>query len=335
MPESDPAPFVRGCAWPGTDDWPYPRAAPADVRRLPLDTAGMARVPAGVRLELVGDAPRVELDYTTAAPVAGSFRGEAGGVAFTAVCGDEVVAEARAEEGGGTAVLELGARAADARVLVYLPEAMQPTVHAVRAPGGTVEPAPAQPRWLAYGDSIVEGWVASGPMHAWPAIAGRAHGLDVCNLGYAGSARGELASADQLASVEAAVVSISYGTNCWSMAPFSADLMRANTAAFLDLARVGHPETPIVVTSPVTRPDAEEQPNRLGATLADLRVAMEDVVRQRIADGDDRLVLVEGFPVLGAADLADGIHPGDEGHRKLAAAFGGAVAAALVTTGPA
>ena len=33
-------PFVRGCAWPGTDDIPYPRADPADLDRLPGDTVG-------------------------------------------------------------------------------------------------------------------------------------------------------------------------------------------------------------------------------------------------------------------------------------------------------
>ena len=94
--------------------------------------------------------------------------------------------------------------------------------------------------------------------------------------------RGELASAEQLASVPADVISISYGTNCWTRVQFSADLMRANTAAFLDLVRVGHPDTPIVVTSPVVR-DGEEKPNALGATLDDLRVAMEELVRERIA----------------------------------------------------
>jgi lysophospholipase L1-like esterase len=206
---------------------------------------------------------------------------------------------------------------------------MRPTVHTVTAAGGTVEPAPRQPRWLAYGDSIVEGWVASGPAGAWPAVAGRVHGLDVVNLGYAGAARGEIASAEQLASLDAAVVSISHGTNCWTRVPFSEEMFRAQTDAFLTIVRDGHPDTPVVVTSPVVRPDAEGQPNRLGATLADLRRAMEEVTLERIAAGDERLVLVEGGSVLSAADLPDGIHPGDEGHRILASTFGRAVAAAL------
>ena len=41
--------YVRGCAWPGTDELPYPRADPDDLARLPGDTAGAARIPAGVQ----------------------------------------------------------------------------------------------------------------------------------------------------------------------------------------------------------------------------------------------------------------------------------------------
>jgi lysophospholipase L1-like esterase len=194
---------------------------------------------------------------------------------------------------------------------------------------GEIEPAPPQPRWVAYGDSIAEGWVASRPSGAWPAIAARDLRLDVCNMGYAGSARGELVSAEHVASLDADVVSITHGTNCWTRIPFSVDMMRANTAAFLDVVRQGHPETPVVVASPVVRPDAESTPNRLGATLADLRAVMEEVAHARIDAGDKRLTVVPGAGIIGAELLADGIHPGDEGHRVLADVIGGAVRDAL------
>jgi len=52
-------------------------------------------------------------------------------------------------------------------------------------------------------------------------------------------------------------------------------------------------------------------------------------VRARIAAGDDRTELVPGAQVITAADLADGIHPSDAGHARLADVFGGAVAAAV------
>ncbi len=106
-------------------------------------------------------------------------------------------------------------------------------------------------------------------------------------------------------------------------------MFREQTRAFLALVRQGHPDTPIVVTSPIVRPDAEDTPNLLGATLGDLRVTMEELTRELIVAGDAHLTLVEGGGLIGPDDLPDGIHPGDRGHEVLAAAFGAAVAAAL------
>lgn len=325
-------PFVRGCAWPGTDSFPYPRADPSDLDRLPGDTVASAHLPVGVRLEFVGDADVVELDYETRTDDLG-YRGEGAGTTFTVVCRDEAVADEPARVGPGTARLDLDAIERDPAepVLVYLPEGMQPVVLAVRAFGGALEPAPSQPRWLAYGDSIAEGWIATGPALAWPAVAGRRFGLDVVNLGYAGAARGETVSAEQIAALDAAVISVSHGTNCWSRIPFSVAGFREQTRAFLDVVRQGHPDTPIVVTSPILRPDAESTANRLGATLDDLRGEMEEVVGERIAAGDDALTLVSGRGRIEPDDLPDGIHPGDRGHEILAEVFGGAVARVSAT----
>jgi lysophospholipase L1-like esterase len=323
-----PEPFLRGNAWTGTDDLPYPRADPADLDRLPGDTVGTARLPVGVRLELVGDADALELDYVTATDDLG-YRGEGAGTAFTLLSGAASRSVA-AELGTGTARFALDDLDRDAAhpLVVHLPEGMRPRVLAVRSFGGTLEPAPRGPRWLAYGDSITEGWIATGPAGAWPAVASRAHGLDVVNLGYAGSARGELPSAQHIAALPADVISVSHGTNCWTRIPFSAAMFREQTRAFLAVVRQGHPDTPIVVTSPILRPDAETTPNILGATLVDLRTVMEEVARERIAAGDTRLTLVEGGDLVGPDDLPDGIHPGDHGHTVLAEAFGGAVARA-------
>jgi lysophospholipase L1-like esterase len=199
---------------------------------------------------------------------------------------------------------------------------MRPTLLGLRAIGGEIAPAPRQPRWLCYGDSIVEGWKASGPAWAWPALAGRAHGLDVVNLGYAGAARGELASAEEIAALDADLITIAHGTNCWTRTPHGEALFAEGLRAFLDLVREGHPTSPVVALSPILRVDAETKPNRLGATLADLRRAFERVVSERIAAGDARLVLVPGRELVPAAELPDGIHPDDAGHARIARALG-------------
>ncbi|MCB1014929.1 MAG: hypothetical protein KDB10_07390, partial [Acidimicrobiales bacterium] len=138
--------------------------------------------------------------------------------------------------------------------------------------------------------------------------------------------------AEEIAALPADVITLAHGTNCWTRIPFSTGMFREGLIAFLDIVRQGHPDTPIVAVSPITRPDAEATPNRLGATLVDLRAVFEDVVNERIAGGDTRLSLVEGFPLVTPDQLDDGIHPGDAGHAAMAAAIGPAVDAAVADT---
>ena len=312
----DVRPFLRGVAWPATDTVPYPRADPTQARRLPADTWLAAQLPAGVRMEMTGDATGVDIEYTTRTDELG-YRGDGAGRTFSVWRGGSRVDEQPAELGRGTVRLELGDGVE--RAIVYLPEGMKPAVAGLRAVGGELEPAPPQPRWVAYGDSITEGWSASSPAHGWVAVAGRECGLDALNLGYAGSARGEIAIAEQIAALDADVISLAYGTNCWSTIPHSADMLRAGAEAFLRIVRSAHPDVPIVVVSPIIRPDAESTPNHLGANQTDLRSAIEQAVR---ATADPSTVLVPGRDLVSAERLRDGIHPDDAGHQLLAHTIG-------------
>ncbi|MGI9642719.1 MAG: GDSL-type esterase/lipase family protein [Acidimicrobiia bacterium] len=198
---------------------------------------------------------------------------------------------------------------------------MKPQVTGLRLRQGQARAAAPARRWLCYGDSIAEGWTATGPARSWPAVAAREHDLDFCNLGYAGAARGEIVSALHVASLPADVISLSHGTNCWSRTPHSVEQITADYRAFLHVVRGGHPTTPLVVVSPVVRPDAETVPNALGATLEEIRAAIESVVGER-QGSDPNLTLVPGADLIEAADLVDGIHPGDGGHQKIAGAVG-------------
>ena len=316
----DPTPFLCGNAFTGNDKVPYPRASLQDTFRLPFDTWMQAQIPATVRLELAGDASAVDISYRTGSDDLG-YRGDGAGRTFQLWRNLSPVSEEKAELGDGTVRLSMG-DASDHRAIVYLPEGMRPRVLDVSPVGGSIEPASPRKKWVCYGDSIAEGWIASSPAMAWPAIVAREYALDVVNMGYAGSARGEIVSAEHVAGLQADVLSITHGTNCWNRIAHSVDQMRANTDAFINVVRQGHPQTPILVASPIIRPDGEETANRLGATLGDLRAAMEDVVRARISAGDSALQLVEGLPLVPAEQLGDGIHPNDDGHLALARALG-------------
>ncbi|MEU4998829.1 GDSL-type esterase/lipase family protein [Streptomyces sp. NPDC021622] len=332
--------FTRGATWWSPDGRAL-RADPADRDRLPADTWERAGLPAGVRLEFSACGVRaVEVTYVASPPSdTDSYRNAPPVFTLLADSGEEADTPAPARRGSGTEAVgtpsqeDAPARAQafdtpaapgshvarielpypDGDFTLHLPETLRPALTGLRpVGGGTIEPAARRPRWLVYGDSIAEGWSASRPHLAWPALAGRALGLDTVNLGYAGAARGELASAQQLASLQADLITVAFGTNCWSRTPHSAGLLHETTRAFLTLVRQGHPGVPLLVLSPVLRPDAESVPNALGATLGELRSAVER------AAGDAGAALLPGGGLLESRHLVDGVHPGDAGHCLLA-----------------
>lgn len=316
----DPAPYLRGLSWQ-YEGRPV-RADPGDRLRLPLDVWERAALPAGVRLELTaGAGARFEVRYRAsepgpaealrvAEPVFEAWRGDVPLERVPAKIGDDETVRLTLPPGVGP-------------VTVHLPESLSPVVLGVRGRG--IAPAPPRPRWVVHGDSITEGWLAGRPALSWLSAAGRALGLDPVNLGYAGSAHGEAACAEQIATLHCELITLAFGTNCWSGVPASAPLLYETTRTFLDLVRQGHPETPLLVVSPPLRPEAEEAPNRLGATLGELRDAQESAVLERAAAGDRRLALLPGLRLLGPHHLADGLHPNDDGHAVLATAVSDAL----------
>ncbi len=327
---SQPEPFVRGAPYPAANGVPYPRANPADVARLPADVWHAGSVPAGVRLELVGDAQAIDIAYRTVTGSLG-YRGDGAGIVFSVWRSGRKVCEEEAVLGDGLIRLSLGSGSPDKPAVIYLPEGMQPLVLSLTAVKGEIAPAPALPRWLAYGDAVTQGWIASGPAQGWAAITARKSGLDLINLGFAGSGQAEIVSAEHLASLQADVISVAYGANCWTRTPHSAPMLFESVRGFLALVRSGHPTTPMVVISPIRRTDAEHTPNKLGATLVDLRDAVEAATRDRIVSGDTMLSLVGGEDIISPEHLADGIHPGDEGHKRIASAAAKALGAAMQT----
>jgi len=230
---AQPEPFLRGAPYPAFGDVPYPRANPSDTARLPADVWHASMIPVGVRLELVGDAEAVDVGYRTTTGNLG-YRGEGAGITFSVWRGGHKVCEEEAVLGDGMVRLALGPDDPNRPATVYLPEGMQPVVLSVNPVGGDIQPAPPLPRWLAYGDSMTQGWIASSPSQAWTAITARKVGLDLVNLGYAGAARGEIVSAEHLAELPAEVVTIAMGANCWTRVPHSVSMVSANLDAFLN-----------------------------------------------------------------------------------------------------
>lgn len=322
MSDVEPDQLIRGIlpslTWASGSRLPVSALA-----KLTSDTVRAARVPAGVHLAFTGDASAVDVDVeigeptTVPAPTVplafvAAVRGGGEAIVVDLPTGDAVPAAA-------TLRIPLPSRADDATVRIYLPEAREVAVRAVRAVDGTISPVPRRPLLVVYGDSISQGWSVSLPGSAWPSLAAEALEVDVVNLGFAGSARGELLAADVVGASGADVVALAWGTNAWSSLPTDAREIAQRMRLFLTTVRQGLPEAPLVVVSPILRPDAEHARNRYGTTHIELRDALESAVREFAEQtGDTRITLVPGRELITADLLADGLHPDDAGHARLA-----------------
>lgn len=329
MQRHESHPFLRGLL--PSVLWSDGSRLPAtENRKLPVDTVCASRVPAGVHLALTGSASAIDLDVRV---------GERTSVPAPTVPEAFVVRTLGASSkvplptGDGTIRIDLPERDPEQTVRVYLPECVEIAVDALVAVDGDIAPPGRGPLWVVYGDSISQGWSVSEPGLAWPSLVADSLGLDLVNLGFAGAARGELLAADAVAGSGAAAVAVAWGTNAWSSLPTDVAQIAETMRIFLTAVRQGLPEAPIVVLSPIVRPDAENTPNRFGATLVDLRASLEStVIRFSAETGDDRITLLSGLDILPAEQLADGVHPGDEGHASIAAGAAPHVAAGLGIT---
>ncbi|MGW4911090.1 GDSL-type esterase/lipase family protein [Streptomyces sp. NPDC004270] len=327
MIQVQPEPFIRGVL-PGLS-WADggSRLPLAGCAKLTADTVRAARVPAGVHLAFTGPVSTVELTVevgertTVPAPtVPGGFVVRVQGSPSRSV---------PLPSRDGTVRVPLPERDRDRVVRVYLPESTEVTLVGL-AGDHRPEPAALGPLWVVYGDSITQGWSVTEPGLAWPSQVADTLGLDLVNLGFAGAARGELLTADVLAASGAQAVTLAWGTNAYSSLPTSTAQIAETMRLYLTAVREGLPEVPVVVVSPIVRPDAEHVPNRFGASLADLRAALEEAVRRFAEErGDDRVTLVPGLHVVPPEHLVDGIHPGDAGHRSLAEGVTPHIAAGL------
>ncbi|MEV6294886.1 GDSL-type esterase/lipase family protein [Streptomyces sp. NPDC051896] len=205
--------------------------------------------------------------------------------------------------------------------------------------------------WLHHGSSISQGSDAASPTSTWPALAASLGGTELINLGLGGSALLDPFTARALRDTPADLISVKLGINV-----VNADLMRLRAFGpavhgFLDTIRDGHPDTPLLVVSPILCPIHEDTPGpslpdfaglsegrlRFRAagdpaekasgklTLGVVREELARIVRDRAAE-DPRLHYLDGRALYGEADfgelpLPDGLHPDAAAHRRIGERF--------------
>ena len=338
-------------------------------RQLPDPQLLMAEAqPAGVRLVARTRATRIELDARPTRVTYVGLPGRPDGVYELLVDGDlvgratvdagDVLAidpatgarEVHAGEPGTVTFAELPDR--DKTVELWLPHNELATLVELRA-DAPLEPIPTdgRPVWLHHGSSISHGSNALTPTGTWPVLAARAAGVELVNLGFGGSALLDPQVARTLRDTPADLISVKIGINI-----VNGDTMRLRTFTaavhgFLDTVRDGHPDTPLLVVSPLLCPIHEDtpgpgafDPSSFGSgtlrfmatgdpaevpagrlTLTVIRDELSRVVAQRRPD-DPHLAYLDGRELYGADDeaahpLPDALHPDAATHRIIGERF--------------
>ncbi|NIK54701.1 GDSL-type esterase/lipase family protein [Kribbella shirazensis] len=211
-----------------------------------------------------------------------------------------------------------------AEVEVWLPQQGRTIVTAVRAVGSeqVARRPPGERRWVAYGSSITQCVESDGPSETWPALVARELGWDLTCLGFGGNCQLDPVVPRTIARLDVDVVSLCLGINIYGAGTFNARSLPGQLAELVRRVREAHPAAGIVVGSPVICPRRETTPNEVGLTLRAIRELVHTVGLDFRARGDDRVHVLDGLSLLGEHDadlLHDGLHPGPDGYRLMAA----------------
>ncbi len=234
-------------------------------------------------------------------------------------------------------------------VEIWLPHGERTELVALHTDAPVVAPAPVdRPLWVHHGSSISHCSEAAGPTDTWPAVAAALSGVEPVNLGLGGNALLDPFTARALRDTPADLISLKLGINLVNTDAFRLRAFGPAVHGFLDTVREGHPDTPLLVVSPILCPAVEHLP---GPTIADpdsptLRFTTlgtaEDlaagrlsltVIRRELAAivaarsrRDPHLHYLDGRELYGAGDYAelplpDGLHPDTAGYRRIGERF--------------
>jgi lysophospholipase L1-like esterase len=164
-----------------------------------------------------------------------------------------------------------------------------------------------------YGTSITQGGCASRSGMSYQAILGRMLNVDYVNLGFSGNGRGEPELAAAVAAIDASAYVLDFAQNNPTV-----DSLRQVYAPFIETIRGKHPDTPVLVITPIYASHESWAPD---ARLDGMRELIRSTAARRVAAGDRNLQVVEGTDLIGpsrGAGLVDGTHPNDLGFEWMA-----------------
>lgn len=163
-----------------------------------------------------------------------------------------------------------------------------------------------------YGSSITQGGCASRPGNSYQAIISRQFDYDYINLGFSGSARGEDAITEYIASLEMSCFVMDYDHN----APDYKHLKKTHLPMYKKI-REKHPNIDIILLSMPYCNCLIDIPER--------KKVIRETYDYAVSNGDTHIYFIDGqgmFDIFGGdSGTVDGIHPNDLGFLCMAKAL--------------
>lgn len=230
---------------------------------------------------------------------------------------------------------------------LWLPQQTRTEVTGLWADAEVLPPRPTgRRRWLHHGSSISHCNEADTPTGSWPVIAAGLGRAEIVNLSLAGGAQLDPYVARTIRDEPADLISVKLGINVVNQASFRLRSFGPAVDGFLDTIREGHPDTPLLVVSPVICPPVEDTPGPTAVdvtadgprtvalgdrndvaggalTLTVIREELSRIVARR-ARHDPRLHYLDGRELFGTddvPDLPDHLHPNAAGYRRMGERF--------------
>ena len=298
-----------------TEDWVMPWRTPHPMHVLfPEPLLERSAMPAGVRISFRSDTTRVS----------GNIVQQDESAMLDLCCDSEPIASIDLTQKESFVFDNLS----DGEKLIelWLPQFGQFQLRSLEIDdGATLEMfTDTRPRWVTYGSSITQCRTAASPTQTWPGIVARESGLNLTCLGYGGQCHLDAMVARMIRDLRADYISMCVGINIQGASSLGPRAFRPAIIGAVQIIREKHPDTPIVLMSPICSPPREETPNTVGFHLKGMREEVQAAAEALQAHGDQQVHYVDGLSVFGADYvhlLPDDLHPDAEGYRVMGKNF--------------
>lgn len=264
----------------------------------------------GMYLEFVTDAERLRFEYKEIKASSQCF------YYFDLFINGKMVTHVGTDsyDGAEEGIYDAALPAGEKTVRLYFPNLSGTGIRNVELMNATVfRPTEKKLNYVAYGDSITQGYTAKEPSLTYVNLLGAALDADVYDLGIGGE-RFQPLMIDENYPVAADLVTVAYGTNDWCV--LNAENGLRQMKEFLQKLTQVHKDSVIYVILPIWRGNGAEDVQKALGTLEEYRAILREE-----AGKYEQITVIEGIDLVPHhADfyIKDQLHPNALGFTQYA-----------------